>query len=242
MEEKMKRNLFIIIIIAILPVLFYSADTTQTQPLTANSQLTEVRLSGFEDASFWDVYMPLDQGVILKQTKYGAPVDVSDDKATNSISKRDDKYGIPKTYDKHKVLGVKVQYIARGYNWFTIRPSKPIIIEGICQSISCFVAGRNYRHTLKMLILDYFGSEREVIMDKLNFIGWRELVATIPSTIIQTEYHYAYKQGIKFNGFLVECDPQETFCTYYLYFDELRAITDIFNEKTRDVDDMYDDW
>lgn len=240
----MKKFLLIILIIFVLHVLLiYSADPSQSQnQLTANSQLSEVRLSGFEDASFWDVYMPIDQGVVVKQTRYGSPVDVSDDKAANAMSKRDEKKGVPENYDKKKVLGVKVQYVSRGYNWFTIRPVRPIIVEGICQSISCYVAGRNYKHLLKVLILDYFGNERELIMDKLNFIGWREMVATIPANIIQTEYHYTYKQGIKFSGFLVECDPQETFGTYYIYFDELRAITDIFNEKTQDADDMFDDW
>ena len=45
-----------------------------------------------------------------------------------------------------------------------------------------------------------------------------------------------------FNGFIVECDLLESYGVYYIYFDELRAITDIFNEKTRDVDDMMDNW
>ena len=79
-------------------------------------------------------------------------------------------------------------------------------------------------------------------MDKLNFIGWRELVVSIPDKIKQTDYHYVDKQGLKFNGFLIECDPMETLGTYYIYFDELRAMTDIFNETTKDVDDMQDGW
>ncbi len=106
-----------------------TTTTPQTEPtLTANSQITEVRLNGFEDASFWDVSMPIDQGVITRQSRDGAATDVKSDDTFNSIKKRDEKYGIPRTYPRDKVLGVKVQYIARGYDWFAIRPEKPIVI------------------------------------------------------------------------------------------------------------------
>ena len=245
----MKKIILSIGLIFILLAGIYSQDTTNNSGeldinsvLTANSQITEVRLSGFEDASFWDVMMPLDQGIITKQTRRGTPNDVSDDTAQTAIAKRDEKYGIPRDYPREKVLGVKVQYIARGYNWFAIKPTKPIVIEGICQSISVYVAGRNYKHILKIKLLDYFGRDRELIVDKLNFIGWKELIVSIPEHINQTDYHYVDKQGLKFNGFVVDCDPLETLGTYYVYFDELRAMTDIFNETTKDVDDMTDGW
>lgn len=236
------KKIIIILFVFCLSFVLIAQDNGEESVRTANSQITEVRLSGFEDASFWDASMPIDQGVIVKRSIVGAPNDIIDDEATNAIKKRDEKYGIPRTYPKEKVLGVKIQYTARGYNWFAIRPIKPIVIEGICQNISVYVAGRNYKHFLKMLVLDYFGREMELAVDKLTFIGWRELVAPIPDRIIQTDYHYVVKQGIKFNGFLVECDPMEAFGLYYIYFDELRALTDIFNEKIKDIDDMDDNW
>lgn len=241
----MKKNIFIVLFLILAILVVPQQPSKGPDPedvLTANSKITEVRLSGFEDASFWEVSMPLDQGVITKKSRRGSPVDVSDDNAQNSIAKRDEKFGIPRDYGKEKVLGVKVQYISRGYNWFSIKPVKPIVIEGICQSLSIFVAGRNYRHYLKVKLLDYFGRDRELIVDKLNFIGWKELIVSIPQHILQTDYHFVDKQGLKFNGFVVQCEPQETFGTYYIYFDELRAMTDIFNELTRDVDDMIDGW
>ncbi len=95
---------------------------------------------------------------------------------------------------------------------------------------------------LKIFVLDYYGNEQELVADKLNFIGWKELVVPIPDNIVQTDYHFPDKQGIKFNGFLVECDPAEAYGVYYIYFDELRALTDIFNEKTKDEFDISDDW
>ncbi len=240
----MKKFLFISICLSlILFVINAQQDEKKDKDsvMTANSQITEVRLSGFEDASFWETSMSLDQGVVMRQTVKGAPNDLVNDQAVYAIKKRDEKYGIP-AYPKEKVLGVKVQFIARGYNWFSIKPVKPIVIEGICQSLSVYVAGRNYKHLLKMLVLDYFGKEMEIVVDKLNFVGWKELVVPIPERILQSEYHYVYKQGLKFNGFVIECDPMEAYGVFYIYFDELRAMTDIFNEKIKDVDDMQDNW
>ena len=143
---------------------------------------------------------------------------------------------------KEKVLGVKVEYMKRGHHWFSLKPQKPIMIEGICQEITVWVAGRNYNHTLKVLLQDFYGNSRQLYVDRLRFVGWKELKVSIPESIIQRDFHFVDRQGIKFTGFLVECDPVETYGTYYVYFDELRALTDIFNEKTRDLDDMVDGW
>lgn len=235
----MKKILILLLVLSIA-VLANAYDPDPDSVTTANSQITEVRLNGFEDASFWTVGMPIDQGIITKQTRRGMPRDLSVD--DSPIVRRDDKYGIPKNYAKDKVLGVKVEYISRGYNWFSIKPVKPIVIEGICQQVSIWVAGRNYKHWLRALIQDFYGNERLIYIDRLNFVGWKELVFSIPEVVKQRDFHFVDKVGIKFNGFVVECDPIETFGVYYLYLDELRALTDIFNEKTRDVDDMHDDW
>jgi hypothetical protein len=257
MEETMKKIIFTVCLIFLTyftinaqaaatpaPSSAGASTTTNTPGVdnitTANSQIVEVRLSGFEDASFWDVKMPIDQGVISRQTRPGAPKDVISDSST--FAKRDEKSGIPRNYSRDKVLGVKVEYISRGYNYFTIKPVKPIIIEGICQNIKVWVAGKNYKHTLKLLVQDFFGNDRQLLAGPLNFIGWKEMLVSIPENINQRDFHFVDKQGIKFNGFLVECEPMETYGVYYIYFDELRAETDIFNEKTRDVDDMHDDW
>ena len=237
----MKKYLIVISILLICMSLGFSqASPDPMSVTTANAQLTEVRLSGFEDASFWDVAMPIDQGIATKMAIKGSPRDVSSDKST--FAKRDEKYGIPRNYARAKVLGVKVEYISRGYNWFSIIPAKPIVVEGICQSISVWVAGRNYKHWLRMDLQDFMGDERLLYVDQLNFVGWKELTVSIPPTIKQRDYHFGDKIGLKFNGFVIECDPMETWGVYYIYFDELRAYTDLFNEKTRDVDDMHDDW
>ena len=309
----MNKNILLLIVFVMISITLFSQQDEKTfEGIAANSQISTVRLTGFEDASFWEVSMPIDQGIITKRSRRGAPNDIkneipyrldakvfeedvvknikdgNDAKFVQGLyEKKIDKYTIsddegtlteivneyyvikedgvtkdkrrkareiflkneidkkvPEVYARDKVLGVKVEFIARGYNWFSIKPIKPIVIEGRCQSISVWVAGRSYKHVLKMIVLDLFNSPRILYVGKLNFTGWKELTAYIPGNNIikQWDHHYVDKEGIKFNGFLIECDPQETFGTYYIYFDELRAVTDLFNESTRDDDDMRDDW
>jgi hypothetical protein len=48
--------------------------------------------------------------------------------------------------------------------------------------------------------------------------------------------------GIKVVGFRIDCDPMEAQGAYYVYFDDLRAVTDLFAENNRDEDDMSDGW
>jgi hypothetical protein len=236
----MRRILLVGLMVALAVSLSFSQSSDPDSVSSANSQIVEIRLSGFEDASFWKVAMPIDQGVISKMSKKGYPRDLSGDDSI--IAKRDKKYDIPRNYARDKVLGIKVEYITRGYNWFTLKPVKPIMVEGVCQSLSVWVAGRNYKHWLRAIIQNFYGEDMLVYVDRLNFIGWKELMVSIPETVVQRDFHFVDKIGIKFNGFVVECDPMETFGVYYIYFDEMRAMTDVFNEKTRDIDDMHDDW
>jgi hypothetical protein len=60
--------------------------------------------------------------------------------------------------------------------------------------------------------------------------------------VVQRSYHYNNQMGIKITGFRIDCDPLEAFGSYYIYFDDLRAVTDLFAENDRDPDDMSDGW
>ena len=108
--------------------------------------------------------------------------------------------------------------------------------------MSVWVVGRNFNHVLKVMILDYFGEYKEITVGKLNFLGWKKMTFAIPPGITQSDYHYTAKNGIQFLGFKVECDIDESYGRYYLYFDDLSAVTDLFLETNLDVDDMQDIW
>ena len=47
---------------------------------------------------------------------------------------------------------------------------------------------------------------------------------------------------MKVVGFRIECNPWEAYGNYYIYFDDLRAVTDLYEVGIRDEDDMKDAW
>ncbi len=200
---------------------------------SAQQLLVEVSVSKVEDVAYWSSSMPQDQGLIQIRRMEGTPKakEPLPGETVNSV-KEDDRY----------VLGAKVQFLRRGDTSFAIYPVKPLPIEGVTKTISVWVAGRNYNHTLKVIIEDYFGGRRELTMGNLNFMGWKKLTVAIPPSITQDEYHYTNKRGIKLVGFRVEADLKETYGTYYIYLDDIRAVSDLFEEYYRDTDDMVDSW
>jgi len=150
--------------------------------------------------------------------------------------------------DKY-VIGTRVDFIHRGYTSFTLNPIRPIPIEGITKTVSIWVVGRNYNHEVYLLLEDFFGRPFELYMGKLNFQGWKKLTVAIPpqpedglNGIVQRNYHYNNNLGIKITGLRIKIDPWEAYGSYYVYFDDMRAETDLFAENNRDADDMPDAW
>jgi hypothetical protein len=200
---------------------------------TAQQNLREVSITKFEDAGFWYSTMPRDQGVTTLRRLPGGSLDKQPIAGEAEVGINEaDEY----------VLGMKVQYYKRGLNTFALFPARPLPVEGITKTISVWVVGRNMNHRLTLLIEDFFGHRAELTMGSLNFSGWRKLTVAVPPSIKQRDFHYNDRMGIKVLGFLVETDPLEAFGTYYIYFDDMRAWTDLYAAETRDPDDMADVW
>ena len=147
------------------------------------------------------------------------------------------------------VLGTRVDFFRRGYHSFYIYPIRPIPVEGITKTVSVWVAGRNFNHTLVLLIQDFYGRHYEFTMGRLNFIGWQRMSVAIPPAspdgitgVVQGSRHHHANFGIQITGFRIDVDPMAARGSYYIYFDALRAETDLFSEHHRDPDDMVDGW
>jgi hypothetical protein len=211
---------------------------------TAQQKLQVVTVDKFEAAGFWSVFISADEGVANGRLFVGGPAAKADE------PKPEERYvGIdPKVADT-QAFGAKVEFFKRGFNTVYILAQKPIPIEGISKTISIWVVGRNYNHTLKIIVSDFFNNQFELTMGKLNFQGWKKMAVAIPpqnpdglTGIIQRNFHYNSLMGLKIVGFKIECDPMESYGTYYVYLDDLRAVTDLFAEDSRDKDDMSDSW
>ncbi|MDR1574920.1 MAG: flagellar filament outer layer protein FlaA [Treponema sp.] len=204
---------------------------------SAQQQLKEVSVDKFEHDGFWRASISSDDGYVTARLFSGAP-------AAKQPIPEEEGMNIPDEY----VLGARVDFLRRGYKSVTVYPTRPIPIEGITKTISMWLAGRNYNHEIKLLIQDFFGRNYELYMGKLNFQGWKKLTVAIPPQaedglgVVQRNYHYNNQMGIKIMGFRIDCDPMESYGSYYVYFDDLRAVTDLFAENNRDADDMADFW
>jgi hypothetical protein len=205
---------------------------------SAQQQLKEVSVDKFEHDGYWRSYMSSDSGYVTSRLFEGGP-------AGKTPPEDEADLNIPDRY----VLGTRVDFLHRGHTEFTLYPIRPIPVEGITKTISVWVAGRNYNHELHILVEDFFGRPFELYMGRLNFQGWKQLAVAIPpqadnglNGIVQRNYYYNNRMGIKIIGFKVKCDPMEALGNYYIYLDDLRAVTDLFAENSRDPDDMMDAW
>jgi hypothetical protein len=242
----MKRICAGIIVLLIAGFLFAQQGGTETGTPnperigidSAQQLLKEVSVDKFEHDGFWRSTMSTDSGFTSARLFSGAP-------AAKEPIPDEEELNIPDKY----VLGTKVEFLRRGHTSITIYPARPIPIEGITKTVSVWMVGRNYNHEVKLLLQDFFGRYHELYMGRLNFQGWKKLTVAVPpqaedgfNGIVQRNYHYNNALGIKILGFRIDCDPMEAYGSYYVYFDDLRAVTDLFAEDNRDADDMSDAW
>jgi hypothetical protein len=241
----MKRILPFVLTVIVGGVLFaqqrQEIGTPESERLgidAAQQLLKEVSVDKFEKEGYWRSSISPDNGYITTRLFGGGPLGkepIPDEEGLD----------IPDNY----VLGSRIDFIHRGYTSFTVYPIRPIPIEGITKTVSVWIAGRNYNHELNLLLEDFFGRPFELYVGKLNFQGWKKLTVAIPpqaedgfNGIVQRNYHYNNQIGLKITGFRVDVDPWEAYGSYYIYFDDLRAVTDLFAEDNRDPDDMLDTW
>ena len=204
---------------------------------SAMQALHEISLDKFEREGSWNVHISPDYGVITSRLFEGST-------AMKDPLKEDEG----KENEDTQVLGVKVEFFKRGINSFYITSQRPIPIEGVTKTVSVWVCGRNMGHELYLLVEDYFGRNYELYMGSLGFSGWKKLTAVVPPSpdgehgIVQNSAYYGDKPGLRIIGFRVDCDPMLSRGAYYMYLDDLRCVTDLYDMQNHDEDDMADNW
>ncbi|MBE6344847.1 MAG: flagellar filament protein FlaA [Spirochaetaceae bacterium] len=204
---------------------------------SAKQALREVSVDLFEREGSWNAKISSDNGVISARLFEGGP------------SLKEPLQGVENegVTDDH-VLGLKVEFFRRGINSFYITAARPLPIEGITKTVSVWVAGRNQGHSLYLLVQDYFGNNFELYMGSLAFSGWKKITVAIPPSpdgergIVQQSAYFGDKPGLRIVGFRVDCDPVLARGSYYMYMDDLRAVTDLYDMENHDEDDMDDNW
>ena len=239
----MKKLLAFCIVAVISTSLFAQASSLQEpNPETvgahsALASLREVSIDKFEREGSWVVHMSRDYGVINGRLFEGNP---SMKEPLEEDQGKEDQ--------DTQVYGVRVDFFRRGINSFTIKPGRPLPIEGTVKTISLWVCGRNQSHDMYVLVQDYFGSNFELYLGNLGFSGWKKLTCVVPPSpdgehgIVQSSAYYGDKPGLRIVGFRVDCNPMQARGTYYMYLDDLRAVTDLYDMENHDEDDMLDNW
>lgn len=202
---------------------------------SAMQALREISLDKFERDGSWFVHMSPDYGVIAARNFEGSPAMKEPLKGEEEV-------------EDTQVLGVKVEFFRRGVNSFYINAQRPIAIEGVTKTVSVWVCGRNQGHDMFLLVEDYFGRNYELYMGNLGFSGWKKLTCVVPPSpdsehgIVQRSPYYGNKPGLRVIGFRVDCNPMLARGTYYMYLDDLRCVTDLYDLENQDIDDMSDAW
>ena len=240
----MKKVLFAVIAASVFTFAVSAQNSLVDEPNpetigneSAMQALHEISLDKFEREGSWGVHISPDYGVITGRLFEGSP-------AMKDPLKEDEG----KENEDTQVLGVKVEFFKRGINSFYITSQRPIPIEGVTKTVSVWVCGRNMGHELYLLVEDYFGRNYELYMGSLGFSGWKKLTAVVPPSpdgehgIVQHSAYYGDKPGLRIIGFRVDCDPMLSRGAYYMYLDDLRCVTDLYDMQNHDEDDMADNW
>lgn len=210
-------------------------DPTVVGADSAKQALREISIDRFEVEGSWNAHISPDYGVISSRLFEGSP------------SMKEPVKGDEDAEDT-KVLGVKVEFFRRGVNSFYVTATRPIPIEGVTKTISVWVAGRNMDHEMYVLVQDYYGNNFELYLGSLGFSGWKKMTVAVPPTpdgehgIIQQSAYNGIKPGLRIVGFRIDCNPMLARGQYYLYLDDLRVVTDLYDIENRDEDDINDDW
>lgn len=202
---------------------------------SAASALREVSLDKFERDGSWNIHISPDAGLATVRLFEGSPA------AKVPLE------GEEEQTDTH-ALGCKIEFFRRGVNSIYITAVRPIPIEGITKTVSVWIAGRNQNHDIYLLVQDYYGHDFELYLGNLGFSGWKRLSTAVPPSIdgehgiIQASAYHGDRPGLRIRGFRIDCNPMLARGTYFVYFDDLRAVTDLYDMENRDEDDMVDNW
>ena len=160
-----------------------------------------------------------------------------------------------------KSIGIQGSFDRHGYNWIDIYPTAvdgdgapaEIPLRGRTRFIDVWAWGSNLNYHLEAYLRDNRGVIHTLPVGSLKFVGWRNLRATVPtsipmvSTIIPRSTH-----AVTFVKFRLWTDPRERtyidvqrnnrgqvtkIIPFYVYLSNLKVLTDIY-ETIYDGDEL----
>jgi len=145
-------------------------------------------------------------------------------------------------------FGINGRFDRQGYNWIDVYPvlkddsdENPyeIPIPGRLHNIDLWVWGANMRYYIEIYLRDYQGVIHPLKLGDIGYIGWRNLRVNIPGNITQSRRTVPAYAGLSFVKFRIWTQPVEKVNNFYIYFKQLKVLTDMF-ESLFDGNDLAD--
>lgn len=148
--------------------------------------------------------------------------------------------------ERSVVLGAKLHFIRRAYGEeLYLKRRAPIPLDGITKAFSLWVCGRGMTHELYIRVKSATGMIADIPFEnpKLNFVGWKQLIAYVPPTVAQEDVMTPDKPGFTVLGLVLKLNATEMSHDYYIYFDDLEAYTDVIHQSQyNEIENISDEW
>ncbi len=137
-----------------------------------------------------------------------------------------------------QVLGVNMKWDRKGYNNFEVIPvtkddegkviPNPISIPGRVKKLDLWVWCSDFDYYLEVHLRDTNGVIHVLNMGGLAKVGWNNFSTPIPNRIAQSGQYIPYIKSLELVKFVVWTKPTENVSNYFIYFDQIKVLTDTF--------------
>jgi len=229
MSRKWLITVLVSVIVGLISGLYAQpAETTEAPETTATTGdkkgggVQNRLLNDFESSEDWRALATSPLGVtkIKKTVQQGEMMDVFNPKELTEDEKAKFVAG------KNHVLGVKTNFVDRGFDRVEIKPPHEYVIRGLGRQLTVWVLGRQFRHTLWAKFRDYRGRFHKLRIGRLDYFGWRKLTITLPGWLPQSTRYALYDKNLHFVSLFVVSDKHEVGGQFYFYVDELKMKVD----------------
>ena len=159
-------------------------------------------------------------------------------------------FGVNREGRDIRSFGIWGRFDRRGYNWIDIYPvtagddpENPVPFEipipGRLRSLDMWVWGSNLNYYLEAFVRDHTGVVHSLYLGSLAFAGWRNMQVRIPNHIPQTRRVLPRFAGLSFVKFRIWTTPVERVDNFFIYFNQLKVLTDVF-DSLFDGNDLAD--